>query len=226
MRRAAVAYADANNTNRKLGAGAIVLVLEAGLAWAVIAGLATTFTRNKQKDFKAIDIPLPKDPPKQEPVKPQDPVKTQPQQDRHQVIDPVIDTGPSVMPTFASNDGGGAIREVVFTPPVVPTPVAPRFAAKAARPKGAMSGWVSDNDYPSADMRAEHEGRTAYRLSIDTNGKVTDCSITASSGWPGLDRATCDRITQRARFEPATNTEGERVAGTFTGAVSWRIPAE
>ncbi len=221
-----MAYIDANNTNRKLGTGAVVVLLEAGLAWAVIAGLATNFTRDRPKDFKAIDFPLPKDPPKQDPVKPQDPIKTQPQTQTKPLIDPVIDTGPSVLPTFSAGDGGGAIREVIFTPPTPPSPPPPRFTPKAARPKGAMAGWVTDNDYPTSELRQGHAGRTAYRLSVDSTGKVSNCTVTASSGWPGLDKATCDKLSNRAKFEAATNSDGERVAGTFSSAVTWRIPPE
>jgi len=221
-----VAYADANHTNRKLGTGAAVLLLEAGLAWAVVTGLAMHFNPRSETRTTTFDVRTPKDPPKHDPVKPQDPIRTPPQTATKPLTDPLVDTGPAALPTFAAttgDDSGGAIREVVFTPP---TPAPQRFTPKAARPKGAMAGWVTDNDYPSADLRGEHEGRTSYRLGIDASGKVTSCTITASSGWPGLDKATCDRISQRGKFEPATNDEGERVAGTFTSAVTWRIPDE
>lgn len=222
-----MAYADATHTNRKLGTGAAVLALEVALGWGLIVGLATNYTRTVDQNPTATNFPLPKDPPKQPPVKPKDPIKTQTRTDTKPLVNPVIDTGPSVLPTFSSEDaGGGAIREVEFTPIPRPTPPPPRFTPKAARAKGAMAGWVTENDYPTADLRAGHEGRTAYRLSIDTEGRVTNCTVTASSGWPGLDKTTCDKLTSRGKFEPATNSEGERVAGTFSAAVTWRIPEE
>lgn len=222
-----MAYADATHTNRKLGTGAAVLAFEVALGWALIVGLAVQYDRTPQTRIRTTDIPLPKDPPKQDPVKPQDPIRTQTRTDTKPLVDPVIDTGPSVLPTFTAEDaGGGAIREVDFTPPKPPVPAPPRFTPKAARAKGNMAGWVTENDYPSADLRAGHEGRTAYRLSIDTNGKVTNCTVTASSGFPGLDKTTCDKLTSRGKFEPATNSDGERVAGTFSAAVTWRIPEE
>ena len=43
-----MAYADTNSTNRKLGATAAVVALEAGLAWAIIAGLSMTITHQDQ----------------------------------------------------------------------------------------------------------------------------------------------------------------------------------
>jgi protein TonB len=222
-----MAYADATHTNRKLGTGAAVLALEVALGWGLIVGLATRFERKPQTHTDTFDVPLPPDPVKKDPVKPKDPIQTQTRTNTKPLVDPVFDTGPSVLPTFSAEDaGGGAVREVEFTPIPRPTPPPPRFTPKAARAKGAMAGWVTDNDYPTADLRAGHEGRTAYRLSIDTSGKVTNCTVTASSGWPGLDKTTCDKITSRGKFEPATNSEGERVAGTFNAAVTWRIPDE
>ena len=221
-----MAYADANNTNHKLGAGAAVLLLEAGLAWAVIAGLAYHYKPKPHTTTTTFDVDVPKDPPKQPPVKPHDPIKPETETDMKPFVDPVIDTGPTVFPTFSADDGGGAIREVEFTPPVTPTPPLPRFTPKAARAKGSMANWVTDNDYPTADLRAGHVGRTAYRLSIDSTGKVSSCTVTGSSGWPGLDKATCDKIMQRGKFDPATNGDGERVAGTFSSAITWRIPDE
>lgn len=222
-----MAYADATHTNRKLGTGAAVLALEVALGWALIVGLAVQYDRTPERRPTTTNIPLPKDPSKKDPIKPRDPIQTETRTNTKPLVDPIIDTGPSVLPTFSTEDaGGGAVREVEFTPIARPSPPLPRFTPKAARAKGNMAGWVSENDYPTADLRAEHEGRTAYRLSIDTNGRVSNCTITASSGWPGLDKATCDKITSRGKFEPATNSEGERVAGTFDAAVTWRIPDE
>lgn len=220
-----MAYADATHTNRKLGTGAAVLAFEVALGWGLIVGLATSLDHKPQPRTTTFDVKVTK-PPVVEPVKPPEQFAPRPQTDTKPLDRPVIDTGPSVLPTFTADDGGGAIREVIFTPPVPPSPPPPRFTPKAARAKGNMAGWVSDNDYPSADLRAGNEGRTAYRLSIDTSGKVTNCTVTASSGHPGLDKATCDKITSRGKFEPATGSEGERVAGTFSSAVTWRIPEE
>lgn len=221
-----MAYADATHTNRKLGTGAAVLALEVALGWGLIVGLTVSLDHKPQTRTTTYDIKEPKDPPKFEPVKPLEPFAPRPQTDTKPLDDRIFDTGPSVLPTFPADDGGGTIREVIFTPPVTPSPPPPRFTPKAARAKGNMAGWVTENDYPTADLRAGNEGRTAYRLSIDANGKVTNCTVTASSGFAGLDKATCDKITSRGKFESATNTDGERVAGTFSAAVTWRIPEE
>ena len=57
-----MAYADARTTNRKLGAGVAVFALEAGLAWAIIAGLAYTATRTPTPRINTFSIPKEPDP--------------------------------------------------------------------------------------------------------------------------------------------------------------------
>ncbi len=111
------------------------------------------------------------------------------------------------------------VSEPTTTPP-------PAFKPRAAAPKGKWQQWVTTNDYPTHDLRAEHQGTTRYRLSIDTAGRVSNCAVTTSSGWPGLDKAACDRVSARARFEPASDQSGARVAGSYSGSVTWQIPQD
>ena len=59
---------------------------------------------------------------------------------------------------------------------------------------------------------------------VGTNGKVSSCEITRPSGNGQLDGATCRYISQRARFDPATDDTGAKVVGTYSGTVSWEIP--
>ena len=59
---------------------------------------------------------------------------------------------------------------------------------------------------------------------IGSNGRVNACEITASSGHAALDEATCKFVTRRARFEPATDSNGAKVVGSYSSKVTWRIP--
>ncbi len=221
-----MAYADTHSTNRKLGAGAAVLALEAGLAWAIIAGLAMTINRTQQPRISTFPIP---EEPKIVPPPPQPQPSTQPEQrvPRPQV-DPIYDLGPSTLPTFAADDklGSGDAGTVEF-PRVQPTPSpVPSFAPKAARPKGKTAGWVTTNDYPTSDLRAEHEGSARYRLTIDAAGKVSDCAVVASSGFAGLDQAACANLTRRGQFNPATDESGAGTPSSYSGTVTWRLPQD
>ena len=224
-----MAYADnfANSANRKLRIGAVVLVLEGALAWAVAAGLVFTGERETAPRFPVTNIPLPEFTPK--PL-PDDKVPAPAPRDPQPAPRPPLDLGPTVLPTFTSTGDTGQIREVEFPkvdPLPIPRPVpTPAFTPKAARPKGNTGIWVTTNDYPTSALRRELSGTTRYRLGIDAAGKVSGCTITASSGHPELDQATCDNLTRRAQFEPATDDTGARVAGSFAGAVTWQLPLD
>lgn len=84
----------------------------------------------------------------------------------------------------------------------------------------------STNDYPMEAIRHEEQGTVAFRLSISRRGTVTDCIVTSSSGSDALDRATCDIIEDRARYEPARDAEGRRTTAEDTGRIRWELPED
>jgi protein TonB len=126
------------------------------------------------------------------------------------------------LPTQASADSGFVIPKPVPTFAVTPTPK-PQFTPRAARPSGDQSRWVTTDDYPSGDIRRGHTGVTRYRVAIGTNGRVTNCEVVKSSGWPSLDQSACNNLTRRAKFEPGTDETGAR-GGSYTGSVVWTLP--
>lgn len=226
-----MAYADTNTTTRKLGTGAAVLLIEAGVAAALVTGLAMTGTIKPDTIIDTFDIPKPE-------VTPTPPPPDKPQVRRNEsTIDrpdvliklpPVTDTLPEVELKPSGDNGKDTVGDVTFPQPEVTPdpPQPPRFTPKRAVPRGSTAKWVTTNDYPASELRAEHQGTTRYRLSIDAGGAVTDCTVTASSGYPGLDRAACETVKRRAKFEPATDHTGARAPGSFSGSVTWQIPKE
>ena len=132
---------------------------------------------------------------------------------------PVVDTIPKPL----------ALPETLRIAPLpLPTPDAgtrkPAFDPVAAKPRNNPSRWVTDNDYRSSWINREMTGTARFRLEVAADGRVESCTLTASSGHPDRARATCDLVSRRARFEPAQNREGEKVAGTFASAVKWELP--
>lgn len=87
----------------------------------------------------------------------------------------------------------------------------------AAIPIGGSSAWLSDADYPSRAQREERSGATGYRLEVGPDGRVTNCTVTKSSGHPDLDEATCRILPRRARFSKIGN-------GVYEGTMEWRLP--
>jgi protein TonB len=119
---------------------------------------------------------------------------------------------------------------VVYDPPVAP-PVAvePAPAAKPrkvepARARANLASYVSDEDYPNAAVRNEEQGTTRFRLGVGPDGRVSECTITGSSGSPALDSATCRLMKQRARFVPARNSAGEPTSDSVASAIRWVLP--
>lgn len=101
---------------------------------------------------------------------------------------------------------------------VTPAPVPP------PGPIGPQT-WVTNQDYPAEAIRAGESGTVAFRLDVDAAGKVSGCTVTASSGSATLDRATCDILRARARFEPALDRQGRAVASTWSSRFRWELPA-
>lgn len=226
-----MAFVDARSTGRNLGAGAAVLAIEGALGLALIAGLSGTFSTKPEERFYARNIP----------TKPADPLPpppdTAPRQKNPSEITRIEtpfelpnETGPTLPPQELTSGGEGKaeIGSTVLpepTPTLTP-PEPPRFKPRRAAPKNSTAQWVTTNDYPTSDLRGEHQGTTGYRLLIDASGAVSDCAVTSSSGWPGLDKATCEKVKRRARFEPASDETGARTAGSYSGSVTWRIPED
>ena len=79
-------------------------------------------------------------------------------------------------------------------------------------------------DYPQKAIREGAEGVAGFRVVVGSDGRVDACEITRSSGNAELDAATCKNVTRRARFEPATNGDGQKVVGSYSSTVRWQLP--
>ena len=116
------------------------------------------------------------------------------------------------------------LREAVKkTPPIIVEPI---IHPSPAKPKGNPGLWVRSTDYPAVALRSNVEGTTAFSLSVDEAGTVTDCVVTSTSGSPELDATTCRFIQLRARFYPATDEDGNAIPGGYSSRVRWQIPVK
>jgi periplasmic protein TonB len=116
-------------------------------------------------------------------------------------------------------------------PTPVPVPVAkadppPIREIKPARAKANLASYVSDEDYPTTAARNEEQGTTRFRLAVGPDGRVKDCTVTASSGSSALDSTTCRLMRQRAKFQPATGSDGKPTSDTFASAIRWVLPRD
>lgn len=226
-----MSYADRNsNPNQKFLTGGVVALIQGGVALALINGFAVTmFKPEPQKNPEGIMVRLNPPPP---------PPKPQTEQEQPKLIDPVITTSipPIKIPTAietptpvqsatptSSGTPDGTIIDPIPQPSSTPSP---RFQPRGAMPRNDPSSWVTTLDYPTNELRAEHQGMVRFRVDVDARGRVAQCSILSSSGYSGLDEATCKYVSRRARFEPATNADGQASAGTYMGTIRWIIPRD
>lgn len=91
-------------------------------------------------------------------------------------------------------------------------------------PKGNPGYWANEDDYPLLALEEEREGTAAFRLTVGTDGRVTGCEITQSSGHSDLDEATCAKLIERAEFKPARDKNGHLTVGTYANRIRWKIP--
>lgn len=218
---------------RRPNAGALIgaLAIPAGVGAALVIGLAVTAVVNRPlQNPEAYDVTVDLPPPPPKPETPRADRKT-PQTTAR---DPVIPDTPFVIPKGPSIDSVpiANLRDDLITLPlpggageIVGPPVTPSLPDPvAALPRGEPGGWITERDYQPRWIREDLSGVAGFTLRIDARGRVTDCTITRSTGHAVLDGATCRLLTRRARFDPARNSAGEKVAGAYSSSVAWEIP--
>ncbi|MCY7281047.1 MAG: energy transducer TonB [Sphingomonas bacterium] len=127
---------------------------------------------------------------------------------------------------------GGAFQPAIVRPPMMTAPVTftaplaplPDGAAPAVRASAHLPSLFSKDDYPAAALRDEEQGTVSFAVAINRDGRVTQCSITTSSGSISLDLATCSIIQRRARFSPARDASGRTVEDRADARIRWELP--
>lgn len=221
-----MAYADQEVSGNRIAAFVVVALLHLALGYALVTGLAYEGFKQVMKKVTTVDIK--KDEPKKEPPPPPKkaaaapPIVAPPPKMNVSNSAPPLDVTPVIPPP-------APIPPIIAPPAPVaapPPPPAPKFQPKPATPKGNPGNWATTNDYPSRALREEREGVTGFRVSVGPDGRVTGCTVTASSGSSDLDDATCANVQRRARFNPAMDGEGQPTTGSYSGRVRWVIPKD
>ena len=216
-----MAYADQQMSGNKITALIIVALIHIVVGYALVTGLAFSAARQIIKRVTTVDI--------KEPEKPKEPPPPPPKQLNipPPIVAPPVKIDVNVAPPPVEVVPVAPPPPPVFVAPApVPAPPPPRFQPKQPQPKGSPANWATSNDYPSRALREEREGVTGFRVTVGTDGKVVECQVTSSSGSPDLDQATCDNVRRRARFQPATDGEGNPTTGSYANRIRWVIPKE
>lgn len=222
-----MAYADQKMSGSRVVALIIVALIHVALGYAFVTGLAYQFVKKAQEELKTFEVDEPPPPPEEEPPPPP---PDQPVQPPPVVAPPPIVQTNRPQPTIIVPPAPPipVPQAPLVLPPAPPAPPpappAPPRVAKALQPRGNPGTWATDADYPPSALRAEEAGVTGFRLEVGPDGRVTNCTVTSSSGSSTLDDATCRLVTRRARFNPAEDASGNKIAATYSNRITWRIP--
>lgn len=95
--------------------------------------------------------------------------------------------------------------------------------ANFPKPKASLYAYFGDYDYPTKAGNRGAEGTVEARVTVNIDGKPTDCHIMRTSGHKELDDATCVNFVKRARFEPARDKSGKPVVSPYVFRFSWYV---
>ncbi len=222
-----MAYADRNQSGSRLAATIFVAVILAVLGYAFVTGLAYQYVKKASEKLNTFDVEEPPPPPEEVPPPP--PPPDQPMQPPPVVTPPPlvsVPTPPINVVTSVPTPPPVYIPAPVAAPPAPPAPPPPPRVSQKAGLKGNVGSYFSDDNYPPAAIRAEAQGRVAANLSVGTDGRVSACSVTSSSGNSDLDETTCRIARNRVRFTPAKDDAGNPIASTYPLAVRWVLPKD
>lgn len=220
-----MAYSDQKMSGSKIVAIVIVALIHAALGYAFVTGLAFQYVKKVSEKLNTFDVEEPPPPPPDEPPPPPPDIPMTPPP---VVAPPPIVTTPSPPVVIATvpTPPPVYVPTPVVPPAPPPAPPAPPVVSKAAGAKGDPAQWITNDDYPPSSIRAEEEGTTAIKWTINTQGRVENCVVTESSGSNALDQAACRALTRRARYSPATDAAGNPIATTQSRRVVWRLPRD
>ena len=215
-----MAYADQQMSGNKVVAIIIVALIHVAIGYALITGLAYSAAKQLVERVTTVDIEEPP-PPEEEPPPPPEPETAPP---------PPVAPPPPISISVAPPP----IRvQTTIPPPAPPVRIVPPAAPPAPpppppqranpEPRGRPQSWVTNDDYPSRAVRDELEGTVRFRLTVGSNGRVSDCTVTGSSGHTVLDDEVCRLLTRRARFDPSLDAQGNPTTGTWSSSFRWQL---
>lgn len=223
-----MSYVDQDMTGNRVFSAVAVAIMMVGLGYALVSGFAVSTAKKILEATEVIEIeeeePEPEDePPPPPPEKQAEPPPVVAPQPKFETPAPDLPAQEKIPDNFKPTEKADPVPDpgpaVKPTPPPPPKPVQPN-----PRPRNNSGTWVTTNDYPSSAMRRRQEGTTRVTLTVGTNGRVSDCRVSSSSGHDSLDKVACRQIQRRARFRPALDANSQPMSGTYSFAVRWQVP--
>jgi protein TonB len=200
----------------------LVAVIQLGLGYAIVTGLAYNVIKKTVQDLKTFNVE--EQPPPPEPPPP--PPKDMPDVPPPPIAPPSIVQMNTPAPPTITQVISPIIPPVAPAPPAPPPPPPPK-KIEPARARGDVRMLFSDSDYPASAQAAGAQGTAQASLTIGPDGRVVGCSLVRSTGNGALDAATCNILRRRAKFTPAHDSSGAATTDTYTTPpITWRLAEE
>ena len=81
-------------------------------------------------------------------------------------------------------------------------------------------------NYPPGARQRGEQGRVAFSVTIEPDGTLSQCEVTESSGFSGLDQETCDIMVRYGQLKPVMGADGRAIRVKQPGFITWKLPAE
>jgi len=221
-----MAYADQEMSGSRIVAIIIVALIHVVLGYTLITGLAYSAINKVIERVTTVDIEEPV-PEEEEPPPPPEEVVTAPPPPVAPPPPMNISPAPSEIRTQPNIPPPAPPARLVPPPAPAAPPPAPPAAPSQASPvqRDNFNRWAAriQEAYPARAIRQELEGNVGVSVVIGADGRVTSCSVTASSGESILDEAACDGMQRYARYTPAKNDAGQPTTGRDTLTIVYRL---
>ena len=206
---------DRSRLHDRIKAAIASVLVQALLAWLLIAGLAVTMPGAVPEALKLFTIGAPPPPP--------------PEKVPHHA------TTPRPAGAAAPANLRAKPAEIVAPPPVLTPPPQALATAPKPGPGSASSAGASNLPGPGTGSGGQGNGTgsgdegdgdgdggtVVTRFTVGANGRLSDCRVTQSSGNAELDATTCRIILQRYRFAPARDEHGRPVEDYAEAENQW-----
>lgn len=224
-----MAYADQQMSGNKIVAIIIVAIIHIALGYVLVTGLAYEAAVKVIERVTTVDVSEPPPPPDEPPPPPPDdaapppPVAPAPPLNIS-VRPPDIRTQETIPPPAppAVIVPPPAPVAAPAPPPPPPPPAVNRSRRLEADGQGRWARQIQDN-YPARALREEAEGTVGVSITVGPDGRVSACSVTASSGNDSLDTGACEGMRRYARYKPALNAAGEPISATTSNRIVYRL---
>lgn len=228
---------------RRIGAGVAVAIVHGLIGFALLSGMTVPVPRTREATLRLFDV-LPVPPPPETRVPPP---RVRPARHRDRAAPPnlmakatpVVAPVPVVLTPAAPPIIAAAVPGVGVQAAAGASHVAGPGSGSGGRGTGTggggsgdgdggtplrwRSGSIRDSDYPRGALAAGISGTVRLSFVVGIDGRVTDCTVTGSSGNAELDETTCRLIRKRFRYKPSTDRSGRPIPDVVTGDHVWTV---